>query len=201
MFSRSSSSRYRAMSANIGEIKQRLRTLEKHLERIGEDSQPRMPRRPSIGSARPLTKSPRYRRLGYKHDDRALSRWGQFVSEIRRERSETRQYKLGNDALRRLSSEVEHRPLVTLAVAGGCGEISLEWRAAATDRKRRRLHCRCRRRLPLVPYERHARARQEFGGRAAWQSARRTGLGSQRPKRLPAGMALRSGTPARAARR
>jgi ElaB/YqjD/DUF883 family membrane-anchored ribosome-binding protein len=29
--------------------------------------------------------------------------------------------KLGNDALRRLSSEVEHRPLVTLAVAVGVG--------------------------------------------------------------------------------
>ena len=29
--------------------------------------------------------------------------------------------KLGNDALRRLSSEVEHRPLVTLAVAIGVG--------------------------------------------------------------------------------
>jgi ElaB/YqjD/DUF883 family membrane-anchored ribosome-binding protein len=29
--------------------------------------------------------------------------------------------KLGNDALRRLSKEVEHRPLVTLAVAVGLG--------------------------------------------------------------------------------
>jgi ElaB/YqjD/DUF883 family membrane-anchored ribosome-binding protein len=29
--------------------------------------------------------------------------------------------KLGNDALRRLSKEVEHRPLVTLAVAAGVG--------------------------------------------------------------------------------
>jgi ElaB/YqjD/DUF883 family membrane-anchored ribosome-binding protein len=29
--------------------------------------------------------------------------------------------KLGNDALRRLSREVEHRPLVTLAVAVGVG--------------------------------------------------------------------------------
>lgn len=29
--------------------------------------------------------------------------------------------KLGNDALRRLSNEVEHRPLVTLAVAVGVG--------------------------------------------------------------------------------
>ena len=29
--------------------------------------------------------------------------------------------KLGNDALRRLSDEVEHRPLVTLAVAVGVG--------------------------------------------------------------------------------
>jgi ElaB/YqjD/DUF883 family membrane-anchored ribosome-binding protein len=29
--------------------------------------------------------------------------------------------KLGNDALRRLSKEVEHRPLVTLAVAVGVG--------------------------------------------------------------------------------
>jgi len=29
--------------------------------------------------------------------------------------------KLGNDALRRLSNEVEHRPLITLAVAVGVG--------------------------------------------------------------------------------
>ena len=31
--------------------------------------------------------------------------------------------KLGNDALRRLSNEVEHRPLVTLAVAVGVGIV------------------------------------------------------------------------------
>jgi hypothetical protein len=29
--------------------------------------------------------------------------------------------KLGNDALRRLSNEVEHRPLITLAIAVGVG--------------------------------------------------------------------------------
>jgi hypothetical protein len=29
--------------------------------------------------------------------------------------------KLGNDALRRLSNEVEHRPLITIAVAVGVG--------------------------------------------------------------------------------
>lgn len=31
--------------------------------------------------------------------------------------------KLGNDALRRLSTEVEHRPLVTLAIAVGVGVL------------------------------------------------------------------------------
>jgi hypothetical protein len=37
-------------------------------------------------------------------------------------RSDTQEAaKLGNDALRRLSNEVEHRPLVTLAVAVGVG--------------------------------------------------------------------------------
>ena len=35
MFSRSNRSRSRAIAANVGEIERRLRTLEKHLERIG----------------------------------------------------------------------------------------------------------------------------------------------------------------------
>jgi ElaB/YqjD/DUF883 family membrane-anchored ribosome-binding protein len=46
--------------------------------------------------------------------------------------------KLGNDALRRLSNEVEHRPLVTLAVAIGVGIlVGLASRSVATGAGRR----------------------------------------------------------------
>src|SRR5262249_3789263 len=45
--------------------------------------------------------------------------------------------KLGNDALRRLSNEVEHRPLVTLAVAVGVGIlVGLASRSAAAGAPR-----------------------------------------------------------------
>jgi hypothetical protein len=45
--------------------------------------------------------------------------------------------KFGNDALRRLSNEVEHRPLVTLAVAVGVGIlVGLASRSAAAGAPR-----------------------------------------------------------------
>ena len=51
-----------------------------------------------------------------------------FGDEAAKIRSEATKFgneaaKLGNDAMRRLANEVEHRPLVTLAVAIGVGVL------------------------------------------------------------------------------
>ena len=57
---------------------------------------------------------------GVEQHSRPVSRWRQSVGdEAAKIGSEAA--KLGNNALRRLSKEVEHRPLVTLAVAVGVG--------------------------------------------------------------------------------
>ena len=119
MFPRSTRSRSRAISANIGEIERRLRTLEKHLERIGGNTSKNAVQAvdrigetadrvaDTVASAL-STMAERFRGGASSVSDQA----GKMGNEAA---------KLGNDALRRLSSEVEHRPLVTLAVAVGVG--------------------------------------------------------------------------------
>jgi ElaB/YqjD/DUF883 family membrane-anchored ribosome-binding protein len=115
-------SRYsRTMLPNIREIERRLRSLEQQLERVGD--------RTSASTAEvvegvraaiaPVLSSMADRLRGGAHSmsDEAA--------------------KLGNDALRRLSNEVERRPLVTLAVAVGVGIlVGLASRSVAAGARR-----------------------------------------------------------------
>jgi ElaB/YqjD/DUF883 family membrane-anchored ribosome-binding protein len=115
-------SRYsRTMLPNIREIERRLRSLEQQLERVGD--------RTSASTAEvvegvraaiaPVLSSMADRLRGGAHSmsDEAV--------------------KLGNDALRRLSNEVERRPLVTLAVAVGVGIlVGLASRSVAAGARR-----------------------------------------------------------------
>jgi ElaB/YqjD/DUF883 family membrane-anchored ribosome-binding protein len=100
----------RAIAADIGEINRRLRGLETTLERVGgraSASAGRAADRLSETVATALGGIAERFRDGSLRDDAA--RYGGEAA------------KLGNVALRRLSDEVEHRPLVTLAVAVGVG--------------------------------------------------------------------------------
>jgi ElaB/YqjD/DUF883 family membrane-anchored ribosome-binding protein len=100
----------RAIAADIGEINRRLRALETTLERVGgraSASAGRAADRVSETVAAALGSIAERFRDGSLRDDAA--RYGNEAA------------KLGNVALRRLSNEVEHRPLVTLAVAVGVG--------------------------------------------------------------------------------
>ena len=113
MFSRSGYSH--AISAEIGNIDQRLRSLERRLERAGGRS--------AANAAQAAD------RVGETIGmvDRLQGRANSVRDEVAKIGSETaakiggEAARLGNHALRRLSNEVEHRPLVMLAVAVGVG--------------------------------------------------------------------------------
>jgi ElaB/YqjD/DUF883 family membrane-anchored ribosome-binding protein len=102
----------RAISADIGEIEQRLRSLERYLERLGGQTSASAAQAAdrvgeSIASA--LTNVAQRFRGGADSVSHEAAKLGNEAA------------KLGNDALRRLSREVEARPLVVLAVAVGVG--------------------------------------------------------------------------------
>ncbi len=102
----------RSISADITEIERRLRALEKQLERAGS--------RTSAGAAQAADRvgdavASALSDIGDRFRDRTRSVSG----EAHRLGNEAA--KFGNDALRRLADEVEHRPLLTLAVAAGVG--------------------------------------------------------------------------------
>jgi ElaB/YqjD/DUF883 family membrane-anchored ribosome-binding protein len=104
----------RAMSANVGEIERRLRSVEQRLERVGSRASTNATNTAdhvgeAIASALGSI-ADRFRGDGKIMSDEAA-------------RLSNAAAKLGNDALRRLSKEVEHRPLVTLAVAVGVGVL------------------------------------------------------------------------------
>ncbi len=111
----------RAMLPNVREIERRLRSLEQQLERVGgltSASTAEVAERAGAAIA-PVLSSIAARFRGGTHS---------MSDEVA---------KLGNDALRRLSNEVEHRPLVTLAVAVGVGIIvGLASRSAAAGAPR-----------------------------------------------------------------
>ena len=111
----------RTMLPNVREIETRLRALEQQLERVSD--------RTSASTAEVVERvgaaitpvlsniADRFRGGAHSMSDEAA--------------------KLGNDALRRLSNEVEHRPLVTLAVAVGVGIlVGLASRSAAAGAPR-----------------------------------------------------------------
>ena len=109
----------RAMSANVGEIERRLRSLEQRLERVGSRTSASAAKTAdSVGETIASALSgmaDRFRGGANSMSDEAAK----IGSEAAKLGSEAA--KLGNDALRRLSKEVEHRPLVTLGVAIGVG--------------------------------------------------------------------------------
>jgi ElaB/YqjD/DUF883 family membrane-anchored ribosome-binding protein len=103
MFRRSAHSP--AISANLREIDGRLRALERHLQRVGTRTSTNAAlAAEGIGESVASALSSMAERL----------RGG--ATSVGSEAA-----KIGNDALRRLSDEVENRPLVVLAVAVGVG--------------------------------------------------------------------------------
>ena len=106
----------RAVPPNVRGIERRLRLLEQQLERAGgrtSASTAEVAERAAAAIVPVLSSiANRFRGGTHSMSDEAA--------------------KLGNDALRRLSNEVEHRPLVTLAVAVGVGIlVGLASRVAA----------------------------------------------------------------------
>lgn len=110
MFSRSGYSR--AVSDGINDIEQRLRALERRLERVGGRS--------AAGATQAAD-----------HVGDVIASTLSSVAEVLRGRASSMSNdvaklggeaaKLGDRALRRVADEVEHRPLITLAVAVGVG--------------------------------------------------------------------------------
>ncbi len=102
----------RPRSANAGEIERRLRSVEQRLERVGgRASASTTQTADHVGETIASALSgiaDRFRGGTNSMSDEAAK----FGSEAA---------KLGNNALHRLSKEVEHRPIVTLAIAVGVG--------------------------------------------------------------------------------
>jgi len=105
---------FRATSAQDGEIERRIQSLEQQLERVA-----------SRGAASASNASDGLGDTIASVLSNMVARFsggsGSVSDEAMKFGSEAT--KLGNDALRRLSEEVEHRPLVTLAVAVGVGVL------------------------------------------------------------------------------
>ena len=109
----------RAMSTNVGEIERRLRSIEQRLERAGGRASASASQTADyVGDTVASTLN--------SIADRFRGSAGSVSDEVAKFGGEAAKFgneaaKFGNDALRRLSKEVEHRPLVTLAVAVGVG--------------------------------------------------------------------------------
>ena len=109
-----------AFARNISDLEGRLHALEDELERTGRTAG----RRASAGISA----------AGDQIGDAVASAVGEIVDRFRsgrrlagdgamRAANQTVKFggKIGNDALHRIASEVEHRPLVTLGIAIGVG--------------------------------------------------------------------------------
>ena len=103
------------MAANVHEIEQHLRSMEKRLERAGvRTSASAVDAVDAVGDVGE-TVAAVLSRIADRFRGGANS-MGDEAAKIGSEAA-----KLGSDSLRRLSKEVGHRPLVTLAVAVGVG--------------------------------------------------------------------------------
>jgi ElaB/YqjD/DUF883 family membrane-anchored ribosome-binding protein len=102
----------RAMPTNVGEMERRLRSIEQRLERAGGRASATAVRTADdVKDTIASVLSGIADRFGGN-----ASLMSDGAAKIGSEAA-----RLGNDALRRLSKEVEHRPLVTLGVAVGVG--------------------------------------------------------------------------------
>jgi hypothetical protein len=109
MFSRSGYSR---AIADISDVEQRLRALERRLERIGGRS--------AAGATQAVDHAGEVIASTLSGVAEALrGRANSMGNDVARLGGEAA--KLGDRALRRVADEVEHRPLITLAVAVGVG--------------------------------------------------------------------------------
>src|SRR5215475_6407590 len=99
-----------AVSANVADIERRLRTLEHSLERAG---------RSTASSAAATAEDLRDSLVSGLSGLVERFRNSSFNEEASRMSDNTA--RMGSDALRRVSDEVQHRPLVILAVAVGIG--------------------------------------------------------------------------------
>ena len=109
-----------AFATNVAATKGRLRALENELERIGQTAGQRASAGMSAAGdnvsdaiASAVTEIVDRFRSGRRLAGDETARFGNQVAKFGA--------KVGNDALHRMASEVEHRPLVTLAVAVGVG--------------------------------------------------------------------------------
>jgi ElaB/YqjD/DUF883 family membrane-anchored ribosome-binding protein len=103
-----------SIASNVSAIEQRLRQLEGQLERIGRTGGRRASASLSeatdqVAIASALSEMLDRLRTGGRRVGKDAMRFGNDAAGF------------GNDALDRLSTEVEHRPLMTLAVAVGVG--------------------------------------------------------------------------------
>jgi ElaB/YqjD/DUF883 family membrane-anchored ribosome-binding protein len=115
----SGSSRYtRAVSAEVGEIERRLRSLEKSLEKLGARASSN-----AKDTAETLSDavssalsgwSDRFRESAGIVGDQSARLGTKFGKDAA---------KMGSAALSRISDETEHRPLVALAIAIGVGVL------------------------------------------------------------------------------
>lgn len=110
MFGRSGFAR--VISANVAEIERRMRSLEKQLHRAGSRS-PAMVVQATDNFGEAVASALSTMADRFRGNARSV---GDETAKFVRHTA-----KFSNDALRRVSKEVAHRPLVTLAVAVGVG--------------------------------------------------------------------------------
>src|SRR5712691_4478168 len=170
-----------AISANLGEIEHRLRSLERRLEGAGRHASARaVETADNVGEAVASALGA----VANRFRAGAASIGG--AAEIGNEAA-----KLGSDALRRLSREVERRPLVTLGVAVGVGILvglaGTRSRSGTHDVRPKR---HARRHSPLTkiagPAAREisaARRKKVSAASPATPKPRRMGSSTRRPER------------------
>ena len=104
-----------AFATNVSAIEGRLRTLENELERIGRTAGRHTAAGDHVGDAivSAVTEIVDRFRSGRRLAGDEATRFGNKAAKFGA--------KFGNDALHRMAGELEHRPLVTLAVAVAVG--------------------------------------------------------------------------------
>jgi hypothetical protein len=129
-------------SRNVAAIEGRLRALENELERIGRAAGRSTTAGVSVAGdnvsdaiASAVTEIVKRFRSGRRLAGDEAARLGDEAARLGDEAAKLGA-KIGNDTLRRMASEVEHRPLIALAVAVGVG-ILIGTSVTTAGRRRR----------------------------------------------------------------